>query len=143
MPTVRRLERQVTTTALPGVRKTAAATAESEGAGLARARGQLEATKAEGAAARAGAMANFADRVTQITGGLYAEMQESERRAADETALLEASNKLADFRNVRLFNPETGAFTRKGKDAMPLPEEVLGAIRELDSTRRSATELRG
>ncbi len=61
MPTVRRIDRQVSIAAIPGARKTAAATAESEGAGLALAQGRLEATKAEGQAARGNAMASFAD----------------------------------------------------------------------------------
>lgn len=126
MPTVRRIERQVSLTALPGVRKTAGATAESEGAGVELARGRLEATRAEGRARIAEAMAGFGERAATVGLSIYAQMEEEERQAADQTALLKASNRLSDYLNDRLYNPQGGAFTLKGEAALPLPEQIRG-----------------
>ena len=113
MPTVRRYERQAEVRGLPGVRKSSAATAASEGAGLERA-------KADTSLSRAG----FGERVTQFGASLYADIKHAEREAADETALMEASNGLADWKTERVFNTETGALMLKGKAALGLPEQL-------------------
>lgn len=43
---------------------------------------------------------------------------------ADQLAVLDASNQLAQAENDMLYNEKTGAFTKKGKDAFALPDEV-------------------
>lgn len=117
MPVVR-AERQIRRDALPGVRKTAAETFESEGGGLAIARG-------DAAAAVAGAVRrNIGEPATQIGIALFTKMQDDERKAADETALLKAQNQLSEWTNQTLYDPNNGAFAKKGQDALPLPEQV-------------------
>lgn len=113
MPIVRRAERQVGIAALPGVRKTAADTPASLGVGL-------EYAKADKFAAQAG----FGERAARIGLETYGRIVEEERTAADQTALLEANNTIAEWKNQRLFDPETGAFAQKGKAAQPLPEQI-------------------
>jgi len=101
--------RRVTTAPLPGVRKQAHETALSEGAGLAAAQAQ-----------RSEAMGNFG----AVAANVGAHLWEQETRRADEVAMLEAQNKLAKWENDRIYNPETGALTVKGKDAMPLAGQI-------------------
>jgi hypothetical protein len=114
MPVVRTYgTRRVGTAALPGVRRTAAETELSRGAGLERARAET----AQTLGAVGGAVARQA-------GGIFARLQAEEVQRADETALLEAENRLATWENQRLYDPQTGALAVKGKAAMPLPEEV-------------------
>jgi len=107
------MDRQVGIGALPGARKSAAATPASEGAGLQRAK-----------ADQALAVGQFGERVARVGLDAYSRMQAEERDASDQTALMAASNALSDWKNQRLFDPDAGAFTKKGKDAMPLPEEL-------------------
>jgi hypothetical protein len=113
MPTVRYGQRKVDTAPLPGVRKTAAETPLSEGAGLEQARAQTAETVANlgGTAARIGVQA-------------FDAYQQQERQRADQIAVLNASNQLADFETQRLYDPDSGALTVKGKDAFDLPEKV-------------------
>lgn len=115
MPLVERRQREVTTAPIPGVRKTAAKTALSEGAGV-------EAAKAGASEA----MAGFGGRVAREGINAYTQMAEESRRRADSVAILEAERKLGQWENDRLYNPETGALQRRGKDAMGLPEEMRG-----------------
>lgn len=115
MPTVSRPVRQVRTAAIPGVRRTAAETPESLGAGLARAEGQT-----------AEAAANLGDVVSRLGVSTYTEIQRQERQRAHDVAMLEADNALTKWTNDRLYNPEGGALTKKGKAAQALPEEVDG-----------------
>lgn len=110
MPTVRRAQREVLTTALPGVRKTAATTALSEGAG----------NVDYGASALGQVGAALGSQGLDI----YAREMQKERAMADETALMKASNQLSDWKNQRLFDPNNGAFTLKGEAALPLPEQL-------------------
>jgi hypothetical protein len=124
MPVVRRAERSTQTRALPGVRATAAATAASEGVQTELARGRLGATRELANAEIATARARFGGEATQLGAALFAEIQERERAKANHTAMLDASNRLSDWINKRLYDPQEGAYTRKGKDALPLPEEL-------------------
>ncbi len=124
MPVVRRNERAVSIGALPSVRKTAAATAESEGAGVELARGRAEAAKFAAEATRQEAIGAFTATATRIGAGLFAEIQDRERNAANQTALIAADNRLSDWRIRRLYDPQNGALAQKGKDALPLPEQI-------------------
>lgn len=111
MPTVERYGgRRVVTNALPGVRKTAAETDVSTGA-------TYEEAKARSSQQGLG---QFGEQVAGT--GLVLYQREVER--ADNVALMEADRKLGEWENERLYNPEKGALTIKGKAAMPLPEEV-------------------
>jgi hypothetical protein len=125
MPVVRRGQRDNTNiVALPQARRTAAATAQSEGAGFELARGRRNAAREMRTATTNAARGQFGDQVTGLGVALFAELQERERAAADQTALLKASNRLSDWRNQYLYDQERGAFRRKGEAAMPLPEET-------------------
>ncbi len=118
MPTVATYgERRRSTQALPGARLTAAETAISQGAGVARAEGNAAAARAEGYAALGGMAAREGLRA-------FAEMQEQERQRANEVAMLKASNQLATWRNRALYDPQSGALTRKGEASFELPEAV-------------------
>lgn len=50
----------------------------------------------------------------------------NEKRKGDELAVLDADRKLSEVETDLLYNPETGAMNRKGKDAFGLPGEVMG-----------------
>lgn len=100
---------KVATSPIPGVRKQSAETFASSGGTLAQAQEE-----------QGNQISRTAGQATQ----LFTQLAEDERRRADETALLEASNKLAKWENARLYDPSSGALTVKGKDAMPLPEQV-------------------
>jgi len=110
---VARQQRQVGTAALPGARLTAAKTATSTGAGLAQAEGEVGQ-----AIERLGAVG------TALGVSTYGRVMEEERQRADNIALLKADNKISEWKNNRLFNTVDGAFTKKGADAMGLPEQV-------------------
>lgn len=123
MPTVRRLNRQVQTQALPGARLTAADTAESLGAGEAR--------------ARAGAAGNMAASIGNVAGQALRYSNEAvarERQRANEVALLEATNKLDTWELENLYNPQTGALNTRGKAAFDLPEKLDDGFRKATAT---------
>ncbi len=114
MPTVRTLGGQrVATGALPGVRLTGAATAESLGAGAARQR-----------AGAWGAVADTANQLGRQFTAIDAEHVARERNKANEVALLEAKNKLDQWEIEKLYQPETGALHVRGKAAFGLPESL-------------------
>lgn len=141
MPTVRRAERQVGVEALRGGTRSAAATPDSEGAGLQRAKAD---TLLAGA--------NFGERTARYGADLFARIKEQERTSADQTALLEANNQLSAWKNQQLYDPNNGALTKKGKDALPIPEQLreefdkaAGAIEaglSSDSQRAAFSRLR-
>ncbi len=108
--------RKVAPAALPGVRKTAAETPISEGAGVAAAEadkfgamGQFGATGLHGAASLLSSQREWRDQ---------------EKRRADAIAVMRAKNELASFTNQRLYDPDAGALTLKGEKALGLPEQV-------------------
>jgi hypothetical protein len=83
------------------------------------------------AAALGGAAAqgleSFGQQTTQAGFGLLAEsnrMAEDAKRRADQLAVLTASNQLDTFVNGRLYAPQEGALSVKGKDAMGLGVQV-------------------
>lgn len=115
MPTVRTYgPPKVSSAPIPGVRQTAAETPLSMGAGVE----QAKASKDLAAAGLGGQAAS-------IGVGIYAEQQQAERDKADETASLNAETQLGQWVNHRVNDPDTGALTVKGKDAMGLPGQVL------------------
>ena len=113
MPVVRGAERQVGTAALPGARRQAAETAESQGAGLARARATINDT--------IGAVGNMAARagIAAFTG-----LREQERERANQVALLAASSELDKWELERLHDPEKGALNVRGEASFTLPEDI-------------------
>jgi len=132
MPQVPRVTRQVSTAPLPGVRRTAAETAESQGAGLEQAKGQASL-----------AVADFGGTAARLAGGIAANAFEAERQHADQVALLNAERQLAEWENKAIYDPTTGALQRKGKDSFTLPEElaaefdkVAGEVEKTMSTDR-------
>jgi hypothetical protein len=124
MPTVRRAEQTVDVSALPRARKSAARTAESEGAGTALAQGRAQAAGHLTTATKHEGLSKVGDQVTRMGVAMFRDLQEKEREKAHKTALLAASNKLSDWQNARLFDPKTGAFTKKGEAALTLPEDI-------------------
>lgn len=119
MPQVPRVQRTIDYAPIPGVRKQAAETPLSEGAGLA----EAQARTGEEIARTGGQMFGVAHGWIQ-----------KERDRADEVALLNAENTLAKWENQRLYDPQQGALSVKGKDSFGLPEMVGG---EYDSVANS------
>lgn len=114
MPTVQRYgQRRVGSTALPAVRRTAFETPESRGAGVARERGRT----AEAFGALAGQVGGMALDVRS-------KLIQQEQDRADEVALLEAENRMAAWENKRLYDPKSGAYVQRGKNALGLPEAI-------------------
>lgn len=113
MPRVRTYgARRVGTAPIPGVRKTAAETPLSTGAGF-------EAARAETGQQIAG----IGEGVARMGASLFGQIQQQERDRADDVALLEASNALARWEQDALYS-DTGAFSKQGKDSFGLPETV-------------------
>ncbi len=107
------IQRRIAPTPLPGARITATETPESMGAGVLIAR----------------------ERTLQQVGDTFAqganialEMAKHEQDNANETALLKASNQLASWKTQTLYDPQNGALTKQGEDAMPLPEQVADSF---------------
>jgi len=119
MPVVRR-DREVSQAPIPGVRKTAAETALSRGAGLEQAK-----------ANRAETIAGVGGLVTRIGAQKYAEIQREERDKADQIAALAMGNAFAKWEATTLYDPDNGAMTKQGKDALPLPEQTTEAFTKI------------
>jgi hypothetical protein len=108
--------RKVGTTALPGVRQTAAETEASTGVGVDQAR-----------AAKWGQVAQTGQAVQHLGGviGQEAITQKAEAtKFAHDVALTEADNKLAAWEHQQVYDPQNGALTRKGKASLGLIEDV-------------------
>jgi hypothetical protein len=117
--------RKVLPDALPAVRKSAAETAESAGAGLAEAQGRT-----------AGALGDLAATGTHVATrqiALQARMAEEERERADQVAVQEYRNALGLWQNKRTLDPTDGAFTLQGKAALGIPEQLAGEFNEVSS----------
>lgn len=123
MPTVPRLSRQVSPTALPGARLTAQETALSGGVGVHEAKARYELAKGGASADVWNAAAGFGQQVTRASSAV-AEIVIQEQRRADDVALMEKQNQLSTWTNKRLYDPQNGALARQGKDALGAPEEV-------------------
>jgi hypothetical protein len=76
---------------------------------------------------RAGPAFAAATRLGEVSQEAGAGIVIEEQRKADEIALISATRKLKEATNSMLFDPKTGAMTRKGRDAFGLPEEVIPA----------------
>ena len=111
MPVARRYgNRQVNLAPLPAARLSAAETAMSQGAAVAQARAQ----KYSALAQLGGVGASVGQRV-------YDQLTEH----ADQMAVLDATNRYAEAKTNRLYNPDSGDFvTKKGEDAFDLPKEL-------------------
>lgn len=120
MPTVNRYGGlKVATAPLPGVRKSQAETALSEGAGVAEADAQKDETAGQA--------------IGRPLQALGLTMLQDEREKADQTALLKAQNQLAAWKTQALYDPANGAFTKKGEAALPLPEDVQAGFTKASS----------
>lgn len=78
-------------------------------------------------AARAGvgeAIAGIGHVAARFGVARFNQVVEEERDRADRAALLEAENTLSKWESDRLYNPNGGAFTIKGKDSFTLPEQL-------------------
>lgn len=117
MPTVSTYgQRKVGTDAIPGARKTAGETPLSEGAGLEEARAnKFEALAGLGHVALGAGLA---------LGREQQRVRDDEQRRADEIAVLNAQNQLATWESKRVYDPQSGALSQKGRDSFGLPEAV-------------------
>ena len=104
---------KVATSPLPGVRKSAAETPISEGAGLAEARAQT-----------GQAIAGVGAGAFQLGANKWAEVVQQERDFADQVANLAADTSLVEWSNARLRDADKGALAQHGKAAFGLPEQV-------------------
>jgi hypothetical protein len=110
MPVAQRYgQRKVSLDRLPGARLTAAETDLSQGAGVEQARADKFREVSRLGAQIASASSEYGTRIAQ----------EAKQRA-DETAFLEATNSFTTRLNDWQYNPETGAYNKKGKDAVDL-----------------------
>ncbi|WP_176506166.1 hypothetical protein [Pseudomonas urethralis] len=57
--------------------------------------------------------------------GDLADVHQREMREANQTAVLNADNQLGTWQNEAIFNPETGAFTKKGQAALNVTNDTL------------------
>lgn len=117
MPVVRRAERQIDLAPLPSGQKRAAATPQSEGAGLAQAQGQ-----------QAAAVGDLGGVMARIGIDRYTKAQDQARQEAHQAAMLEASNQLSDWHADFFYNKDTGAYLKTGKDAQSIPDEAKASF---------------
>lgn len=124
MPTVQAYgNRKVATEAIPGVRRQSAETNASAGVDLANAQARTdEAAAGLGATAAGVGIAITRDVRTA---------QDEERHRADQVAVFNAENQLAEWENKRLYDPQQGALGIKGQAALALPEQVGGEFQDL------------
>jgi hypothetical protein len=99
MPTIPVYGDNVAPAALPGARLGVQATPSAFGAGV-----------AQGAS-------NLAD--------VSFDIQQQERRKADQVRMLDLDRQLGEWENAKLYDPQTGAFQKRGKDAFDLPQTVM------------------
>lgn len=105
MPTVPRIsDSRIQSTGIPSVKRTAPSTEESYGGG-ATTQKTFESAK---------------DLAT-ATQKIIAEQQ----KQANTLAVLDASSKLSSEENRLLYDPQRGAFLKRGQDAFDLPEQVM------------------
>jgi hypothetical protein len=144
MPTVNAYgSRKVATEAIPGVRRTAAETPESEGAGFQQARAQ--------ALGQIGQVGGEIYGAARAVWQQHQQIRLEELKRADDIAVLNAENQLSTWENTRIYGP-TGALTQQGKNAFGLPEQIateyqhkageigitLGTERQRDAFQRVA-----
>lgn len=66
--------------------------------------------------------------------GDLADIHQREMREANQTAVLNADNQLGSWQNEAIFNPEKGAFTKKGQAALNITNDTLA---QFDQQRES------
>lgn len=66
--------------------------------------------------------------------GDLTDIHQREMREANQTAVLNADNQLGTWQNDAIFNPETGAFTKKGQAALNITNDTLA---QFDQQRES------
>ncbi|MFG0353528.1 hypothetical protein ACF8LD_04780 [Pseudomonas sp. zbq_5] len=66
--------------------------------------------------------------------GDLTDIHQREMREANQTAVLNADNQLGTWQNEAIFNPETGAFTKKGQAALNITNDTLA---QFDQQRES------
>lgn len=99
MPRVPQYQQQVGVSNLPSARIQNFTTPEALGAGIAQSVGKV--------------------------GGMLGQIAQQEQEKADVAAIMDADRQLAEV-ELSLFNdPETGAYSRRGRDAFGLPEQVF------------------
>jgi hypothetical protein len=99
MPRVPQYQQQVGVSNLPSARIQNFTTPETLGAGIAQSVGKV--------------------------GGMLGQIAQQEQEKADVAAIMDADRQLAEV-ELSLFNdPETGAYSRRGRDAFGLPEQVF------------------
>lgn len=117
---VPRARRSIDLAPLPGARRTAALTPTAAGVGL-------QAARADVGRAISAVGGEVADIGTRLYGTELAyrarDIQEARQRA-DQLAIIAADNELATWERDRLYDPEQGALTLKGRDAFGLPETI-------------------
>jgi hypothetical protein len=119
MAIVPRLRQQVDISPLPGVRQRAFETPDSLGA---------QAAEAEGRSA-----AQIGEAVSRTAGTVYGLSMDEIKKARDEAnqaAVLHFENQLSDLETKLIWDPENGALTKNGADAMQLPEAVQDAYQK-------------
>lgn len=115
---------RVAPAALPGARKgNSAETFESTGGTVAQADAELARARGSVGGAVAG-VGQVGARLAQQTLLVNEQIRREEQAKADQVAHLAAVNQATAWLDQRLYDPRTGAYTVKGKDAMALPDAV-------------------
>lgn len=126
--------RKVLTAALPAARRTAAQTATSAGVGLEGAKADAALTKGRAEGQVGAALAQFGGTMVQTSVALSEQAikwREAETERANEVAVLHQQRQLAEWETKTLYDPETGALTKRGREAMGVPEVVAADFRDL------------
>lgn len=105
MPTVPTYQSNVRDIASPDVKIANVGNAEAFGAGQSNA-----------------ALAEAGRGLSQEASKIFAE----EKQKADKIAVLDASTKLSALETKLLYDPQSGALNKRGKDAFGIPEQVMG-----------------
>lgn len=110
MPVVPIVRRQVQAAGLPDVKLTAAQTPESLGA--------------QPNDPVASALIGAGHSAETLGLETFGRIVDEERKKADQVAVLSADTALAKWENQAIYDPQNGALTKKGKDALGVPETV-------------------
>jgi hypothetical protein len=112
--------RKVDTAPLPGVRKQAALTEQAAGVGVEYAKAQ-----------RGEALSRLGETGGRLAAAAYTEIQRKAEERAQDVAQTVSDNELAKWQIKRLHDPDTGALNVRGRNAMGLPEQVMGEFDEV------------
>lgn len=77
----------------------------------------------QGSIAAVGQAGVNAARGTQAVANALGDMAQVGKNRGDAVAMMEAQRKLDDYENANIYDPETGALSRRGKDAMGVAEQ--------------------